>query len=485
MSESVCDGLRLFYEERLHKKENCWNVHFNDTFVWLTNGAEVIKMGDMNSYNDHITQSVSCLTMRMIHRCKNYVKFTSLKGIKTNVSWQDYILFALFPQLKNYCVCVDGKRKADDIENSRETDKEGHRTTETPLDDSEHLPRDKKPSKRRQNGESISVLSDGTMDGTDFDGLAEILRQQSMKIPVYEGDEQIGWTVGGKKGTRAYNFREYAKHFSLLEEYLKLTENVYFLTVTAPSGYDENGKEMTAREFYRKSMRSLKMMSRHGFGRYMVCFQPQENGKPHLHAMFFDLKKWDDELLWKKFERCFSWSGSRDFQEIERGTEKRVFDYMHAYTRFSSEDWFESGDTKGTDVEKKIKKSLHCVAWAEMNGIPSFESSGRKGLEKEEILEVETQKEHETEEEIEEDWLSEEEVKVIEDWEKGGYNGLTPEVVEVVRHEMELCNPIEWKKMGKKFWEMPLDEDILEKAINSGSPMAEALVKLRLKLNEN
>jgi len=219
------------------------------------------------------------------------------------------------------------------------------------------------------------------MDGDDLHNFATAVKNQSFIRRVEGSPASIG-LKRSRKGGQVYNNREYAKHFARAVQFKKYTGLCLFCTVTAPTGFwEENGEEITARQFFDRARRSLKIACGRKQAWQMCSFQPQENGHPHAHFLLFprdgrSLSEWQARI-----SNLFRWAGSFVSRAVEPESFKQTFDYLHYYTKYSAEMYLEAEKSQDIVALEKAGKALKMVAWAENHGIPNFIQSGGKNLE--------------------------------------------------------------------------------------------------------
>ena len=214
------------------------------------------------------------------------------------------------------------------------------------------------------------------MSEDDLHNFAVAIKNQSFIRRVEGSPASIG-LKRSRKGGRVYNNREYAKHFARAMQFKKYTNLCLFCTVTAPTGFwEENEEEITARQFFDRARRSLKIACGREKAWQMCSFQPQENGHPHAHFLLFPR---DGRSLFEwqmRISNLFRWAGSFVSRVVEPEDFKQTFDYLHYYTKYSAEMYLEAEKSQDIVALEKAGKALKMVAWAENHGIPNFIQSG-------------------------------------------------------------------------------------------------------------
>lgn len=237
-------------------------------------------------------------------------------------------------------------------------------------------------SGRKKNDGLATIDDSGEMSEDDIYNFASAVRGQEFvqRIKNKEGAEQE--IKRSRRGLKSYNAREYAKHINRVMDFKKLSKMVYFLTVTAPTGFTDEGKEMSPREFCDKIAKALNILCRRGCGFHIVAYQPQKNGRPHCHIMIF-VRNDKDSAWWEtRFENQFRWAGSTAYRKVSDEDFKQTFDYLHYYTKYSAEDYLTATEKGDAETMEKASKSLRIIAWGTLHGIQNFTQSGN-GLLKE------------------------------------------------------------------------------------------------------
>lgn len=244
-----------------------------------------------------------------------------------------------------------------------------------------YRPRSKGPGNGSVKNGIATIDIEKPMDEDDLHNFATAIKNQSFIRRVEGSPSSIG-LKRSRKGGQIYNNREYAKHFARAMQFKKSANLCLFCTVTAPTGFwEESEEEITARQFFDRARRSLKIACGRERAWQMCSFQPQENGHPHAHFLLFvrdgkELSEWRMRIA-----NLFKWAGSFDSRFVKPEDFKQTFDYLHYYTKYSAEMYLEAEKSQNIQALEKAGKALKIVAWAENNGIPNFIQSGGRNLE--------------------------------------------------------------------------------------------------------
>lgn len=244
-----------------------------------------------------------------------------------------------------------------------------------------YRPRSKGPGNGSVKNGITTIDIEKPMGEDDLHNFATAIKNQSFIRRVEGSPASIG-LKRSRKGGQVYNNREYAKHFARAVQFKNSSNLCLFCTVTAPTGFwEESEEEITARQFFDRARRSLKIACGREQAWQMCSFQPQENGHPHAHFLLFvrdgkELSEWRIRIA-----NLFKWAGSFDSRFVKPEDFKQTFDYLHYYTKYSAEMYLEAEKSQNVPALEKAGKALKIVAWAENHGIPNFIQSGGRNLE--------------------------------------------------------------------------------------------------------
>ena len=244
-----------------------------------------------------------------------------------------------------------------------------------------YRPRSKGPGGGSVKNGIATIDIEKPMDGDDLHNFATTVKNQSFVQRVAGSSNKKIELKRSRKGGQVYNNREYAKHFARAMQFKESTNLCLFCTVTAPTGFWEDGKEITVRQFFDRARRSLKIACGREKAWQICSFQPQENGHPHAHFLLFT-RDGKGSYDWRmRVANLFRWAGSFDSRLVKPEDFKQTFDYLHYYTKYSAEMYLEAEKSQDIPALEKAGKALKMVAWAENNGIPNFIQSGGRNLE--------------------------------------------------------------------------------------------------------
>lgn len=244
-----------------------------------------------------------------------------------------------------------------------------------------YLPRSRGARSKKNPSVTARIDADEMPDDEKLEDFATAIHRQEF-IEQTAGESGAGTKIQrSRAGGTAYNCREYAKHFQRAKVFKSIAGLVLFVTVTAPTGFWGEEKEITPKQFEKFVLSKLKTLCGRAGAKQMTCFQPQENGHPHAHILLFTTNgryfaEWKKRIL-----TAFSEMGSAQLREVKEEEFKQTFDYLHYYTKYSAETYLAAKEAGDIELMKKAGKALKIIAWCSANGIPRFVQSGGRNME--------------------------------------------------------------------------------------------------------
>lgn len=261
------------------------------------------------------------------------------------------------------------------IESFRKSNKNGNS-----VDSSKRVLRTRTCRRRNVSTEFMGFDTDGTKGGTNFMECAKkIASHSAVQKVVIDGVEKIYGT--GTRGSSAYNKREYAKHYRVMQTLKEKSDGCYFITVTPPTGFYKDERPITAREFKERVLSILKSLCHNARGRFIATLQPQENGQPHMHILYFIFNARNFNVEHSRIKKFFDKFNGCDMHFVKEEEVDKCFNYMHRYTRHSAEEFVDARINGDEEKEKACELSIYNVVWASRNGVKCFYGSSAKGFE--------------------------------------------------------------------------------------------------------